>query len=75
MCPLASFQKALLRDPGRTCSGPAPFLAVSYSWANEYNSFLATPSGEGGVLAEEAVPWVDCIHRLLLSKGNDGFNV
>ncbi|KAA6420555.1 MAG: hypothetical protein FRX49_09716 [Trebouxia sp. A1-2] len=44
-------------------------------WADEHNPFLTTPSGKGGVLAEEAVPWMDCIHRLLLSKGNDGFNV
>ncbi len=34
VCPLASFQKAFLWDPGRTCSGPAPFLAESYSAAS-----------------------------------------
>ncbi len=34
VCPLASFQNAFLLDPGRTCSGPAPFLAESYSAAS-----------------------------------------
>lgn len=34
VCPLASFQKAIFWDPGRTCSGPTPFLAVSYSAAS-----------------------------------------
>jgi len=33
VCPSACFQKAFLCDFGRTCSGPSPFLAVSYSAA------------------------------------------
>jgi len=34
VCPLASFQKATFLDPSRTCSGPTPFLAASYSAAS-----------------------------------------
>ena len=34
MCPLASFQKAVFVDIGRTCSGPIIFLAILYSAAN-----------------------------------------
>jgi len=34
VCPFASFQKAILLDFDRTCSGPTPFLAVSYSAAS-----------------------------------------
>ncbi len=39
VCPLASFQKATWLEPGRICSGPRPFLAMSYSAASTgYNN-------------------------------------
>ncbi len=72
MCPLASFQKALLRDPGRTCSGPAPFLAVSYSAASAGYKDCSELQMQAFLLAQQGQPRLRPIrHRGLATNRCD----
>ena len=56
VCPLASFQKTNLSDPGRTCSGPTPFLAMSYSAASAGYNDCSELQMQAFLLAQQGQP-------------------
>jgi len=55
-CPLASFQQTVLSEPGRTCSGPTPFLAVSYSAASAGYNDCSELHMQAFLLAQQGQP-------------------
>ena len=55
-CPLASLQKAILSDPGRTSSGPKPFFAVSYSAASSGYNDCSELQMQAFLLAQQGQP-------------------
>ncbi len=56
VCPLASFQNAILSDPGRTCSGPTPFFAVSNSAASAGYNECSELQMQAFLLAQQGQP-------------------
>ncbi len=54
--PSASFQKTIFLDLGRTCSGPTPFLAVSYSAASAGYSDCSELQMQACLLAQQGQP-------------------
>ncbi len=56
VCPLTSFQKTIFLDLGRTCSGPTPFLAVSYSAANSGYNDCSELQMQAFLLAQQEQP-------------------
>ena len=65
VCPLALFQKATRRDLGRTCSGPTPFLAVSYSAASAGYSDCSELQIQAFLLAQ----WGQAVLKLIRCFG------